>query len=370
MIYPLLLSLLSMSKKQNNICYTKENTPGISIIIAAHNEESVIGEKLKSIIENDYLNEKIEVLIGSDHSTDQTNPIIQSYADKFSFIKLTEFSERKGKAAILNQLCSQAQYPVLILSDANVFFERNCLFELSKHFKNEAIGIVGAKIINRNIKPSGISIQESLYTKIEVKLKYYEGKIWGTMIGAFGACYAIRKACYSNIDKNILMEDFFLTMQTLTKRKKAILELNAICYEDVSNKLNEEFRRKARISTGNYQNLKHFRKLLCSNIRGLSFSFISHKVLRWLGPFFLILLYISSAYIMNDKNIYWYCWMLQNILFGLILTDSFFRLFKINIVFLRFITHFYSMNVALLLGFFNYLKGVESGVWQPTKRNQ
>ena len=126
-------------------------------------------------------------------------------------------------------------------------------------------------------------------------MKYQEGVVWGAMMGAFGGCFAVRRACYHPAPAEFLVDDFYITMAVLRDGYQAINELDAICYEDVSDHLPEEFRRKARISAGNFQNLGEFRPLLCPPWRGVAFAWWSHKVLRWCTPQLLLLLLAATV---------------------------------------------------------------------------
>ncbi len=371
MLYPFLLRLLRRRKKVNDIIYDKEeDIPPVSIIIAAYNEEKVIVEKIDSIYNSNFPFSKMEVLIGSDASTDSTNTIIQKLQKKYKNLHLTVFKVRKGKGNILNELVSKAKYPLLILTDANVMFDKSTVYELLKHFKNHKIGLVDAHMVNKKIKKRGISYQERYYIEWEVFNKNSEGIIWGTMMGPFGGCYALRKELFVPVPHNFIVDDFYINMKVLEKDYHAINDLNAYCYEDASHKIMEEFRRKVRISAGNFQNLMYFFHLLFSNIRGLSFSFLSHKVLRWLGPFLIISIYVSCLLLSFGNPYYIVLLYILSGMFLMIFVDVFIEKIGINSVILRFITHFYVMNLALLLGFFKYLKGIKTNVWEPTKRHQ
>jgi cellulose synthase/poly-beta-1,6-N-acetylglucosamine synthase-like glycosyltransferase len=228
---------------------------------------------------------------------------------------------------------------------------------------------VGANILNTRIDRSGISYQEWSFMSREIKLKYQEGITWGTMIGAYGACYSIRREDYTRVPEGYSVDDFYITMKVLEKKKKCILELKAIGYENVPNRLSEEFRRKIRIAAGNFQNLKTFYRLLWPPYSAVAFCFFSHKVLRWLGPFFLLLLITSNIILAFRDPFYRVLLIIQG---GLIISpfiDLLLRKIGLHIVILRFITHFYSMNLALLAGFLKFIKGTETNVWQPTKRS-
>jgi hypothetical protein len=159
-------------------------------------------------------------------------------------------------------------------------------------------------------------------------------------------------------------------MKVLEKGFKCINNLNARVYEDISNNISDEFKRKVRISTGNFQNLKAFSNLLWHKTKGLSFCFISHKALRWIGPVFLLLAFISNAILASLNTLYFYIFILHCLLFVLPLFDLLMKKAGVNNGLMRFVTHFYSMNLALFAGFFKSLKKIESNVWKPTQRNQ
>jgi cellulose synthase/poly-beta-1,6-N-acetylglucosamine synthase-like glycosyltransferase len=158
-------------------------------------------------------------------------------------------------------------------------------------------------------------------------------------------------------------------MQVLKKGLQCINEPNAIVLEDVSNDLKEEFRRKVRISAGNFQNLFSFISLLF-RFDGASFAFFSHKVLRWKIPFILILILVLLPFINEVHLIYFYISILVFTLSVVVILDLILKKIQVNIAPFRFLTHFTAMNIALLFGFFKFLKGVKSSVWEPTKRMQ
>ena len=251
-----------------------------------------------------------------------------------------------------------------------MFFNEDTIYNLVKHYKQPEIALVGGNIINEELHKTGISVQEKTYLSRENKIKYHEGILWGTMIGAFGGCYSIRKSYFSAVPTKFFMDDFYITMSVLEKGKKAINELDAVCYEDVSNIISEEFRRKVRISIGNYQNLFRYKKLLFSGFTGVAFCFWSHKVLRWLGPFFILFIFFSNLILAHNNDFYTFCFRVQITLLMLPFADYLFKMKNIHIGLLRFISHFYLMNLALLVGFFRFIVGVESNVWKPTQRFQ
>ncbi|MGC9330500.1 MAG: glycosyltransferase [Bacteroidales bacterium] len=371
LFFPLLLKWKAQGKIFDAKTFSeKTNLPSVSIIIAAYNEEAVIEEKVKSIFQNDYPSDKIEVLVGSDNSIDNTNQICRQLEKIYPNLRFVAFDERQGKIPIINKLAKQATGSILIFTDANVIFDNNTIFELVKYFKNDAIGLVDSQMINTGLKKEGISFQEKSYISREVYIKHREGLLWGSMMGPFGGCYAIRKDLYQDVPVNYLVDDFYICMNVLQQGKKCINNLNAKVYEDVSNNLGDEFRRKVRIATGDFQNLKHFSHLLWPPWNPIAFCFWSHKVLRWVGPFFLLLIIISLSLLAFYYNFYFILAMITLLIFSLPFFDILLKIFNIHNVILRFATHFFTMNLALFTGFLKTLKGVNTNVWQPTKRYQ
>jgi len=370
-LFPALLSSLAKNKKQNEITFNSSDSdlPTISILFAAFNEEKLIGRKIDSTFQTNYPKHKIELLVGSDASTDNTNQIIEEKEKLHPQLKFVPFPERTGKVRIVNELAKMASGNILILTDANVFFSEDTLFQLVKHYKNKNIGLTGGNIQNVRFRKDGISYPEKKYLSRENEMKYQEGLIWGSMIGAFGGCYSIRKSLWTDVPPHFIVDDFFISMRVLEQGKQAINELNAICYEDVSNRITEEFRRKVRISIGNFQNLGRFKSLLWPLWSSLSFAFLGHKALRWLGPIFIILMLLSSWILgLVYQPFYLLLFKLQLILLLIPFLDYLLKKVHIHILFLRFVSHFYLMNLALLIGLFKYLRGVESSIWRPTER--
>lgn len=366
--YPLLLSLLAKGKQLHGPQFSTEELPPVSIVLAAYNEEAVIEEKIRSTFRTSYPG-GVEMLIGSDASTDRTDEIIQQYEKEHAGLRLVRFPGRTGKAGIINQLVEQAQHEILVLTDANILFEEDTLRQLVRHFADPQIAMVGGNIVNQTYNRQGISFQEKTYQQTENVVKYREGVLWGTMIGAFGGLYAIRKKYYHPVPPRFFMDDFYISMHALEDGGKAILEPEAVCYEDVSNKISEEFRRKVRISIGNFQNLKRFRQLLWPPWSGLGFSFLSHKVLRWLGPFFILVALLSNLFLL-DRLFYQFTLVAQLLLLAMPIAERLLKHLGVHLKIVRFITHFYVMNLALLTGFFRFIYGVKTNIWRPTQRHQ
>ncbi|BDS11641.1 glycosyltransferase [Aureispira anguillae] len=381
-LYPIILKLVASSKANNQEFYApKESLPHVSFVMSLYNEEAVILEKLETLLTTDYPSDKFSIYIGSDCSSDATNAMVQQFIEGHSQFHFFPFTQRRGKPSVINDIISQAiadcpstEEHIVIISDANVMLEPTTVYELAKHFKNSQIGLVDSNIKNPKLKTlttKGIAASEKSYISREVHIKNLEGRAWGRTMGPLGGCYAIRAELFEPVPANFLVDDFYIAMKVFEKGKLAINELEAVCYEAVPSDINEEFRRKTRISAGNFANLAAFKHLLWPP-GSMSFTFLSHKVLRWYGPFFILISYlclIALAFVYHNQ-FYLVLFIIETFgLFGIPLLDWLFKKINLNIVIIRYITYFNAMNLALFNGFFKYLKGVQNGIWQPTKRD-
>jgi cellulose synthase/poly-beta-1,6-N-acetylglucosamine synthase-like glycosyltransferase len=369
-VYPSLLYVLSKNKKSatENLFQPTDSLPSIAVICAAYNEEHVIEEKIKSVFATNYPNEKVAFYIGTDACSDSTVSIIKKLQEKYPLLKLVEFTERSGKINILNKLCTLTQADVFVMTDANVFFKDDTFFELVKHFKDDDVKLVCGNIVKRALNKETVTKNELQYLDFENFLKSAESKLWQVVIGAEGGCYALRKNCYLQIPSHFIADDFFITCHVLNTNGKILFENKAIVYEDASAETKGEFRRKARIATGNFQNLVYFKKLLRNPFSKTGFAYISHKVLRWLTPFFFLLNVICCAFLTADNSLFEYILAAElAILFSPIL-NTLFEKMGIKIKPLISASHFVVMNRALFVGFIRYSRGVKSSVWQPVRQ--
>jgi len=370
LLFPLMLQWMARRKKISEDLLRPEEYPHLSVLISAFNEESVIEEKIRGLLDSDYPAERLEILVGSDASTDHTNQILKQLEEQHTGIHIQLFEQRKGKPGVINELAERSSGEILVITDANVMVDKHTLSQLARHFKSEKTGLVDTRMTNTRLKKDGISHQEKYYISREVKIKQHESLLWGSMMGPFGGCYAVRKSLYKPVPSNFLVDDFYINMAVLKQGFQCISNVEARVYEDVSNDLKEEYRRKKRISAGNFQNLAEYGSLLFSRFPGVGFCFFSHKVIRWIVPFLVLITLTLSIYLSAYHQIYLVLALLQVTVLAIPLIDHFLRKIKIHSIPLRFISHFVLMNLALLAGFIKYIGGIKHNVWQPTSRNQ
>ncbi len=370
LLFPLILHLLSGNRELSLQSFGRDGLPRISVIVAAYNEEEVIGPKIRSVFENDYPGDRMEVLVGSDASTDSTDILLETLSEEYPQLKVFRFDQRTGKPGVVNRLVEESDGEILIITDANVLLDKNALREMIRYFREEKVGLVDSRMINTRVRNHGISGQERFYINREVRIKHHESLIWGAMMGPFGGCYAVRRKLYRPVPSNFLVDDFYINMSVLQQGYQCISNTGAHVFEDVSNDIREEYRRKRRISAGNFQNLVAFRKLLLPGRPGVAFCFWSHKVLRWIIPF-LVILTLTISLVLSDRSTMFRIFAWLQVLFLLVpVIDLFLRKIKIHALPLRFISHFVLMNLALMAGFFRFVGGIKNNVWQPTRRNQ
>lgn len=363
-LYPsiiIALNKLFRNKKQE----LKQSLDPVTIVIAAFNEEKVIGTKLKSIFESKFPMNQIQVLIGNDSSTDNTEEVVKSFQLKYPTIKLVNFKSRTGKIKIINELVKLVNTPVIIFTDANVIFTPNTIQNLINPLTDRIVACA-AQIIKRIPAEKGISTQEINYLNYENRIKQAESELFKTVIGIEGGCFSIYKKNFIAIPDTFNVDDFYTTLSIIQQNKQIKFVEDAICFEDATTQSDVEFKRKVRISTGNFQNLFAFGSLLFQFWRLPVFAYWSHKVIRWFVPFLLILSIVFSSILAIHSRFYFVVFFFQLILVQLAVIVN---LFKIQNKFLKFISHFYYMNMALLLGFVNFCKGVKTNVWEPTKRS-
>lgn len=370
LIFPLLMKSKAffVGRAKNNY-ESISDWPAVTVVFSVFNEEKVIKRKLESILNSDYPKEQLNILIGSDNSTDATNQIIEDFVRQYSNITLVKKESRHGKLKIINELVDLATTEHLIFTDANVFFEPITIKALVYNLVAKQVPLVCGNIMKFSPKNQGISGQEIFYMNFENQLKYNESLVYGFCVGVEGGCYAIKKDWFVKVPDGFLMDDFFITLDVIEKKGKVLFEPDAVCFEDVNDEPLIEFKRKIRISLGNFRNLSYYKHLLFPIHKGFGFAFFSHKVLRWFTPFALISSFLFCfllAFYLKWFVLFSLCYSLLIILplFTIILEKAEFKIPLINSI-----GHFILMNLALLLGYFKYISANNESAWEPPKRN-
>jgi cellulose synthase/poly-beta-1,6-N-acetylglucosamine synthase-like glycosyltransferase len=379
--YPRLLQWLARGRKNNQIVHgpdtASEAWPKVIGIMAAHNEESVIAATLTSIFATDYPDDKLEVIIAADNCSDRTVEIVRDFQTRHPNLTLRELPGRNGKIRAINLSLEENRErlgldadTVLILCDANVRWSFQLPREMAKHFRNPRVGLVASNVLDSRREHHGIADQEEAYINRENTIKYHEGVLWGRMMGAFGACFAMRGSLFQPVPENFRSDDFTHTLRCFESGLDAIVEPAAVAYEDVSEDIQVEFGRKKRISLGNFQNLRYFQRFLLPWNAGLAtwFAFWSHKGLRWFGPFLIAATFISSAILTPHHWLYALACAGHLGLFLAAIADSAMARKGGHLRPLRYARYFLLMNLALAIGAWRFVAGEKTSHWEPARR--
>ncbi len=362
--YPALLYFLTRFYRRKRRI-DDQYRPSISLIISAYNEQDTLQSKLENCYQLDYPKKRLEILIGSDGSDDQTNQILDE-SDQ-SLIKPYIYKKRSGKASVVNRLVKQAQGTILVFSDANTLYDRNALKNMVKHFADAKVGGVCGRLclLNPNQKSSGQG--ESLYWKYETRIKKWEGQI-KTVIGANGAIYAIRKSLYRPLStKKILVDDFVISLKVVEAGYDVVFDDKAIAYETTSTKLKGEFKRKTRIGVSNFNSISQLKSLL-NPLRGFAaFGFWSHKIIRWFIPFFFIATFISNIFILY-LTLYRIVMLLQLLFYFLAIVAYVLDKMHKCPKYLLIPYYLCAVNLGLFVGFIKFLKGNQKLTWGRVER--
>jgi len=343
--------------------------PSVSILISAYNEEKVIAERIENIKSLEYDFNQVELIIGSDCSSDKTNEILNRKNQEHSWIRTQIFSSRRGKAAVLNDLAHLAKNEILVFTDANTKFEKDALLQLVSKFSNEKVGGVCGRLVLEEPKTNfDKTNKERLYWKYETQLKKLEGDL-GILIAANGGIYGIWKKLFTKfpVDEAVT-DDLYQTLAVLNRGYNFLYAFEAVASEDVSKEIITEFRRKIRFAATNFQTLKFFKGLLFRNKIMLSYALWSHKVIRWFVPLILMLLLITNILLINFSQLYYIIFIVQASFYISAFIGYILNVTKVNISFFSLIYYYVLTNLALLIGLFNFLSKKHAYTWDSTPR--
>ncbi len=345
-----------------------EQWPAVAVVIAAYNEEQHIAARINNLLQQDYPTDKIRIYIGSDGSKDRTADIVRGFSDER--IKPLIFETNRGKASVLNDLRAQVTEPVVIFSDANTYFHSQAVKRLTKWFAHPDIGGVSGEL--RLLGNDGQN-QDSLYWRMEQALKYFEGRIGG-LLGANGAIYAMRKELWPALAPHEICDDFVIGMTASAKGFRLVYDPSAWAEEETPQDISEEHHRRLRIGVGNFQALFGHPEFLTRTNAATRFTYISHKILRWVTPHLLLASLLASLALAclaeNDAAFKWQIWSALQVC-GYAATAWWYQLSLAGRNLpspARLPTFFFALNWAFLLASIRYARGSQQGAWRRTSR--
>ena len=344
------------------------NPPTVSIVISAYNEAKSIAAKLDNILSIEYPQDRLEVVIASDGSTDGTEAIVDRYREHG--VKLLSLP-RVGKAAALNSAVNAASGEILVFSDANSMYKADSIQQLVRPFGDPKVGGVAGNQIYKTAVSGGASVDgEHAYWSFDRMLKQFQGKS-GNTLAATGAIYAIRRSLFRPILDGV-SDDLVTSTGVIVQGYRLIFAPEAIAYEPIAATSQVEFGRKVRVIMRSWKALIVRRELLNPfRYKFYAIQLFSHKVLRYLVVFPLLVLFLVSPFLWTEGFIYQMAAIGQVAfyscaLLGLLLNKTRFGHNKIfTIPF-----YFCMVNAASLVAIIKVLQGHQIKHWEPQRQGQ
>ena len=259
--------------------------PMISILIPAYNEAECIATTVRNKLEQNYPGEKLQIIVVSDGSTDDTDEIVNRFADRG--VQLLRREGREGKAAALNEAVRHARGEIVVFSDANSLFEKDAIRLMAENFADGEVGYVTGAL-GFEAQGSSLSGGGGAYMRYENLLRRAETRL-GSIIGVNGGVDAIRRDLYTDIPHQ-LITDFVLPLTVIAGGHRVVFDARVKSREAANTELSSEFRMRVRVALRALQGLVFMRRLLNPLRYPVeSFCLVSHKVMRYLGFVFLLL---------------------------------------------------------------------------------
>lgn|SRR5690606_6923962 len=364
-LFPLIVFLRGKLMRQPY--QTAAIEPRVSVIIAAYNEEKDIHTKLTNLLSLDYPREQLEIIVASDGSDDNTNAIVEGFADQG--VKLLALP-RQGKADALNAGVAASTGEILVFSDANSIFSKNALRALVAPFSDPSVGGVAGN--QRYLsKADGMTNNdgEQSYWNFDRGLKQSQSAA-GNAISATGAIYAIRRSLFRAVPAGVT-DDFVTSTRVIAQGYRLVFAPDAVAYEPVSGASNREFGRKVRIMTRGLRAVLVMRELLNPSKYGFyALQLFSHKVLRRLMFAPLLVLLVVNPFLWNSGLFYQVTMLLQVAFYGCALLGWLLADRKIGSLKCFSIPYYFCMvYVAAFIATLNIVRGRTIDRWQPQHQN-
>ena len=290
-------------------------TPGVSIVIAARNEAAALRGRLDNLLESDYPHDRMQIIVVSDGSTDETVDVLRNYRGLVDAIVLPP----SGKASAINAGVAAARHEILVFADARQTFAPDALRALVGPLADPAIGGVSGELILDCESGDGEStIGEGVgaYWRYEKWLRRQESLI-GSTLGSTGAIHALRRDLWQPLPDETILDDVLAPMQVVLAGARVVFEGNAIAYDRVVPAAGTEFKRKTRTLAGNFQLIKLQPRLLIPFLNPVWLQFVSHKLGRLIVPYALVLMFTTSAALASHHLLYAAAFASQVVFYGL-----------------------------------------------------
>ena len=360
--YPLLLIILSSLKSSPVRSVNSNIKPTVSLLIAAYNEERNIYRKIENSLEIDYPKNKMEIVVVSD-SSDGTNDIVRQY--ETSGVRLIVPEEREGKISAQNYAIPQLKGEIIIITDADTNCERGSVRYLVKHFSDEKVGCVVAKIVYTNKDYNVITQGGNMYYNYELFIRGKESNLGILGLGSTGLM-GFPKKLFTPIPA-FLAEDTFLPLHFLQNNYRVVYEPGSIAITTSPYNVEGEFRIRERNANIDTSALIYMKSLLNPFRHFMpSLMLISHKLGRWLILFLMIPLFYINILLLGTP-IYNLLFTLQLIFYSLSILGLILSLMNTHVKYLNIPYYFCLINFAAAAGFVKAILGRRQTMWEPVR---
>lgn len=266
--------------------------PSVTVLLTVHDENEKIGPRIKNLLDLEYPQNRLQILVASDGSTDGTNEIVEKIED--DRVELFATRDQAGKTACQNLALARARGEIIVFTDAGTSFDRGFVSEVVKPLGNPVTGAVNGHLIFVAGDQSGsLAPSQGFYWNYELLIRQAESRL-GILAVVSGACFAVKKALLRQMNP-ATGEDCIVPLDVVDQGFYVVHEPRALAYEQLDGLPEQEFRARVRMTLRNWQGTWSMPQLL-NPVRnpGVSFALWSHKILRWLSPFFLITTIIAA----------------------------------------------------------------------------
>lgn len=362
-LYPLVLKLVATFRGVRHVMPV-DNAPPLfmTLIVTAYNEERRIREKIENTLAIHFDKSRLELIVASDCSEDATDAIVAEYADRG--VRLVRATERLGKENAQLTAIKQARGDVLVFSDVATQIPEDALVKLERYFTDISIGAVSSE--DRFISKDGSVAGEGAYVKYEMWLRKQESQLAG-LVGLSGSFFAARKEICQEWDIHS-PSDFNTALNAKKAGLRAVSAPDVLgFYQDLQDPT-KEYQRKIRTVIRGMTGLSRHKEVMNIQRHGLfAVQVISHKLMRWLAPWFFIALFVVSALVAHEGFIYSLAYIGQIIFYGAALAAQFLPNLR-EIGPIKLIYFFVQVNVALLDAAAKFLSGQRMTTWKPSAR--
>lgn len=363
--FPLLVSILATLRPKS---WTIDETyrPTVSIILPAHNEEMVLARCVSSLQRLNYPEARIEILIGSDGSTDSTNEIMSDLELDDSRVRPFYFREQRGKMLTLNDLVANARNEILLFVDADVTLNPNAILHHVRHYKDSDVGGVAGRLLLAAERKDGVYRSESTFLTIESNLRRNEALL-GSTIGLYGGNYSMRRDLWKPLPDDRVYDDFSSVLTIVESGKRLLYEQDAVSTELYGRDLSDEFKRKSRNASRCLYTLRFHRSALWTG--SAAWMLWPHKILRWTTGFIAVGL-VAFSVLGWFAGSFWAS-VLINVEIGtavLIAAGYVASLRNASWPMASQLYWFFNMNVAFMRGVLEFLFNRHTAIWSQTTR--